>query len=173
MEHEPLNPNVPKPIDICALNHKINPPSERVRRRLEHTLPGQNAWNANIPELYQLNVKNARLSMIYRRLHPDQPAYTITGNGGGGTHGYHWAEPRALTNRERARLQSFPDDFAFLGNEGSVRRQIGLAVPPLAAQIIAEAILKSYAGIEYDAVPPFLGETAQRRLNTLRQKGTI
>ena len=43
---------------------------------------------------------------------------------------YHWSEPRALTNRERARLQTFPDGFRFTGGRGSVRRQIGMAVPP-------------------------------------------
>ena len=34
-----------------------------------------------------------------------------TGSGGGGTHLYHWSENRALTNRERARLQTFDDDY--------------------------------------------------------------
>jgi DNA (cytosine-5)-methyltransferase 1 len=42
------------------------------------------------------------------------------------------AEPRALTNRERARLQTFPDDFVFEGSKESVRKQIGMAVPCMA-----------------------------------------
>ena len=92
-------------------------------------MPGENAWNSSLPKHLQLNVKGAKLSQIYRRLYPDRPAYTITGSGGGGTHGYHWSEPRALTNRERARLQTFPDDFVFKGGRGSVRKQIGMAVP--------------------------------------------
>ena len=54
--------------------------------------------------------------MIYKRLDPSKPSYTVTGSGGGGTHIYHWDEPRALTNRERARLQTFPDKFIFYGN---------------------------------------------------------
>ena len=142
---------------------------EHVRKRLEHTNPGQNAWNADIPPEYALNVKKAHLSMIYRRLVENEPAYTITGNGGGGTHGYHWIEPRALTNRERARLQSFPDDFVFEGGEDSVRRQIGMAVPPLAAKIIFEAILKSYARIKYASIPASIGPTAQRREDAARR----
>ena len=63
---------------------------------------------------------------------------------------YHWSEPRALTNRERARLQTFPDDFVFMGRKEKVRQQIGMAVPPLGAKIIIEAILKTFAGIEYE-----------------------
>jgi DNA (cytosine-5)-methyltransferase 1 len=78
----------------------------------------------------------------------NEPAYTITGSGGGGTHVYHWKEPRALTNRERARLQTFPDDFVFVGTKESVRKQIGMAVPPLGAKIIFEQILKCFNQIK-------------------------
>jgi len=83
------------------------------------------------------------LSMIYKRLKADEPSYTVTGSGGGGTHVYHWKENRALTNRERARLQTFPDDFEFLGGRESVRKQIGMAVPPVGAKIIFKRILET------------------------------
>ena len=92
------------------------------------------------------------MSQIYKRLDPDQPAYTITGSGGGGTHVYHWKEPRALTNRERARLQTFPDDFEFIGSKESVRRQIGMAVPPLGAKIIFEALIKTLEKKPYEHI---------------------
>ena len=82
------------------------------------------------------------MSIIYKRLHPDQPSPTIVACGGGGTWGYHYKEPRALTNRERARIQSFPDDFRFFGSTTEVRRQIGNAVPPLGIKPIAEQLLK-------------------------------
>jgi DNA (cytosine-5)-methyltransferase 1 len=59
-----------------------------------------------------------------------------------------------LTNRERARLQTFPDEFEFIGPKEQVRKQIGMAVPPRGAQIIFEAVLKTFAGIEYDYVEP-------------------
>ena len=58
-----------------------------------------------------------------------------------------------LTNRERARLQTFPDDYVFEGSKESVRKQIGMAVPSKGAQIIFEAILNTFAGIEYDSMP--------------------
>lgn len=119
---------------------------------LSHIPPGENAWYPGIPEHLQLNVGNCRLSHIYRRLDPNKPAPTVTARGGGGTHGYHWAEPRALTNRERARIQTFPDDFEFLGPKEEIRSQIGMAVPPKGAQVIVEAILKTLAGEAYESV---------------------
>ena len=98
-------------------------------------------------------MKKTRLSQIYKRLEPDKPSYTVTGSGGGGTHIYHYEEPRALTNRERARLQTFPDTYVFQGSKESVRKQIGMAVPCAGAQIIFEAILRTFAGIPYESVP--------------------
>ena len=65
---------------------------------------------------------------------------------------YHWDEPRALTNRERARLQTFPDDFIFIGPKENVRRQIGMAVPPDGAAVIFQALMNTFAGIEYNWV---------------------
>jgi DNA (cytosine-5)-methyltransferase 1 len=91
------------------------------------------------------------MSHIYRRLHQHKPSYTITGSGGG-THIYHWEECRALTNRERARLQSFPDGFVFKGPKEQVRKQIGMAVPPDGVKVIFDAILKTFASIKYDFV---------------------
>lgn len=138
------------PIPADAFNHEYTKHQGKVIEMLESIPPGENAWFEGIPEHLRLNVKGARLSNIYKRLNPDTPAYTVTGSGGGGTHMYHYDEPRALTNRERARLQTFPDDFEFLGGKESVRKQIGMAVPPDGAKVIVEAILKSFAGIEYE-----------------------
>ena len=146
---------VPK-IPANAKNQEITKQSKQVIERLKHIKPGENAWTADLPEHLKLNVKGAKLSMIYKRLDPDKPAYTVTGSGGGGTHMYHWSEPRALTNRERARLQTFPDDFVFIGSKESVRRQIGMAVPAKGAQVILEAILKTFAKQDYDFVEPNL-----------------
>lgn len=140
------------PIKNDAYNNEKTVQSDLVVKRLSYILPGQNAWNASIPKAYQLNVKGAKLSQIYKRLEADRPSYTITGSGGGGTHVYHWAENRALTNRERARLQTFPDNFEFMGSKESIRRQIGMAVPPHGAKIIFEAIFKSLHGIEYEYI---------------------
>jgi len=140
------------PIPIDALNHERTKQSDMVVRRLQHIKPGQNAFTADLPEELQLHVRGAKISQIYKRLDPTKPAYTVTGSGGGGTHIYHWEEPRALTNRERARLQTFPDTYHFMGSKESVRKQIGMAVPCKGAKIIFEAILKCFAGIEYESI---------------------
>lgn len=140
-------------IPATAPNHEVTRQSETVVRRLELIDPGENAFNAKRMRAdLRLNVKGATLSQIYKRLHPDRPSYTITGSGGGGTHGYHWSEPRALTNRERARIQTFPDDFKFIGQRGSVRRQVGMAVPPYGAFHIFQALFRSFQNTPYASV---------------------
>ena len=126
-----------------APNNERTVQSRQVVERLKHIKPGQNAFTADIPENLQLNMRSgAKISQIYRRLLPDKPSYTVTGSGGGGTHLYHWDEPRALTNRERARLQSFPDSYVFAGGKESARKQIGMAVPPEGARVVFDEILK-------------------------------
>ena len=81
------------------------------------------------------------ISHVYRRIDPDKPAATIIAGGGGGTWGYHYPEPRSLTNRERERLQTFPDDFIFEGSFSEIRRQIGNAVPPDGIVSIVESLI--------------------------------
>lgn len=142
------------PISKDAHNNELTNQSEKVIERLKHIKPGENAFNSNLPDHLKLNVKGAQISQIYKRLDPNKPSYTVTGSGGGGTHIYHWIENRSLTNRERARLQTFPDNFKFYGSKESVRKQIGMAVPPKGAQIIFESILKTFAGIPYEYVNP-------------------
>lgn len=146
------------PIPVNAANNEQTLQSALVVERLKHILPGQNAFNADLPEHLRLNVRGAKMSQIYKRLDPNLPSYTITGSGGGGTHVYHWSEPRALTNRERARLQTFPDSYIFEGSKESVRKQIGMAVPCAGAKIIFEAILKTFAGIPYESMNANISE---------------
>lgn len=142
------------PIPDDAPNHELTNQAKQVVERLKYIKPGENAFTANLPEHLKLKINGAKISQIYKRLNPDKPAYTVTGSGGGGTHVYHWKEDRALTNRERARLQTFPDSFVFLGSKESVRKQIGMAVPPKGVKVVFEAILKTFAGINYKSTEP-------------------
>jgi len=158
------------PIPEDAYNHEFTKHQSKVIEMLEYIPPGENAWYEGIPEHLRLNVKGARMSNIYKRLDPNAPAYTVTGSGGGGTHMYHYNEPRALTSRERARLQTFPDWFEFIGGKESVRKQVGMAVPPEGAKIIIEAILKSFAGIEYETESSKWEEELSEMLSTGKTK---
>lgn len=153
--HPPIPPEAP--------NNELTKQSKRVAERLSYIPEGENAWYIGVPEDLRLNVKGAKLSSIYKRLDRNKPAYTVTGSGGGGTHMYHWSENRALTNRERARLQTFPDNFVFCGSKESVRKQIGMAVPPMGARVVFNALLKTFARIKYDSVKP----TEKLQLNNL------
>ena len=136
---EALN-NIPR----GTKNHEYTRQNPRVVERLKYIKPGENAFSAKLPKHLRLNMKSkAKISQIYKRLIPNDFSYTITGSGGGGTHVYHWKEPRSLTNRERARLQSFPDKFEFLGSKESVRRQIGMAIPPRGIAVILNHVLKT------------------------------
>lgn len=78
-------------------------------------------------------------STYYGRLRPNMPSHTIStyfNRPGNGCH-IHYEQDRVLSQREAARLQSFPDAFEFLGPQGVVNKQIGNAVPPLLAYQIA------------------------------------
>ena len=141
-----------KGIPKSATNQELTKQGALVVERLKHIKPGQNAWTADLPKHLRLNVKGAKLSQIYKRLEANKPAYTVTGSGGGGTHVYHWSKNRSLTNRERARLQTFPDDYVFMGTKEQVRKQIGMAVPPEGVSIIISAITESFKKKPYESV---------------------
>lgn len=134
--------------------------SETVIRRLSYIKPGQNVWQAeaqgNLPKELRIKTRT-KISQIYRKLDPDKPSYTITAAGGGGTFGYHWTD-RELSNRERARIQTFPDTYEFVGNYSSVRKQIGMAVPCKLSEVVTTAILNSFAGIPYESTEANLDE---------------
>lgn len=81
-------------------------------------------------------------STYYGRLRRENPAYTISTyfcRPGNGCH-IHYDQHRVLSQREAARLQSFPDSFEFLGSQSAINTQIGNAVPPLLAYQIAKSL---------------------------------
>lgn len=121
--------------------------------------PGGN-WK-NIPlDVPSKRIENIRTSFAegkgsrstyYGRLHPNRPSYTINTyftRPGNGCHIHYDVEAgqhRTISQREAARLQSFPDSFVFFGSKTSIGTQIGNAVPPLLSYQIAKTI-------------PFIGE---------------
>lgn len=83
-------------------------------------------------------------SNTYARLLPDRPSPTITRNFGtpSSSRCVHPFQDRALSTREGARLQGFPDNYVFYGSKTSKNLQIGNAVPPIFGEIIAQEIIK-------------------------------
>lgn len=78
-----------------------------------------------------------KYNKAFERMSSQRPSNTIdTGH----RNYFHYAEPRIPTLRESARIQSFPDNFEVLGTRGSQYKQVGNAVPPMLAKVIAEKI---------------------------------
>jgi DNA (cytosine-5)-methyltransferase 1 len=132
-----------KNIDEECVNHNFMKQMPSTTEKLKAIPEGGNF--EDLPP--HLAVKGL-MSNIYRKLDRNKPAYTIIASGGGGTWTYHYDEPRALTNRERARLQGFPDDYKFIGSNTEVRRQIGNAVPPAGIHAFAERIQDVLDGVQ-------------------------
>lgn len=82
----------------------------------------------------------------YGRLIANQPSTTITNNmcTPSGLRCIHYEQNRALSPREGARIQSFPDWFKFYGTRTEVTKQIGNAVPPILALQIANKVYELF-----------------------------
>lgn len=87
---------------------------------------------------------------IYGRMRWDTPSPTMTGGCAMISKGRfgHPEQNRSISLREAARLQTFPDGFMFRGNFGEIAKQIGNAVPPRLAQIIAVSLLEDIRNSE-------------------------
>ncbi|HXU30906.1 MAG TPA: DNA cytosine methyltransferase, partial [Thermoanaerobaculia bacterium] len=124
-------------------NHFVTRSSVSVVERYKHIPPGRN-WTAiplNLLHNYSAVDKLDLHTGLYHRLRADQPSVVI-GN-------YrknmliHPEENRGLSVREAARIQSFPDDYEFVGSIGFQQQQVGNAVPPLLARAVFESLLSN------------------------------
>ena len=114
-------------------NHIAAAHSQRVRDIITLVPDGGNY--KDLPEEYR-NTRN--FNVAWTRFNSEKPAPTIdTGH----RHHFHYKYNRVPTVRECARLQSFPDDFIFLGNKTQQFRQVGNAVPPIMAEAIAKQLI--------------------------------
>lgn len=123
--------NVPK------LNHNPRELSGVTLKRVKLIKQGKN-WQS-LPK--NLQTKSIH-SGAYGRLSEKKPSRTIMTRFDTPTVGFviHPREHRTLTVREGARLQSFPDNFEFIGTNSSQNRQVGNAVPPRLSQAIAKQV---------------------------------
>lgn len=105
---------------------------------------GKREYNSQkISELYEEKIGSKSPIHRYHVLEPEEPSTTIIAHlykdGNRFIH-YDSSQQRTITPREAARLQSFPDDFDFVGSRGNVYQMVGNAVPPKLAQAIAESV---------------------------------
>lgn len=115
-----------------VFNHETTNHSEQTIEIIGMVPDGGNY--KNLPEEFQ---QTRNVHIAWTRLCSEKPSFTIdTGH----RHHFHYKFNRVPTVRESARIQSFPDTFIFLGCKTSQYKQVGNAVPPILAKILAEAI---------------------------------
>ena len=117
-------------------------------------LPGRKAFNhdtrnhkvGSVARYMKLNYGQRDQLGRVDRLDPTMPSKTVIAGGtnGGGRSHLHPEIPRTLSVRECARLQTFPDDYKFVGPSARQFTQVGNAVPPILAAALATQIAKAY-----------------------------
>jgi len=114
-------------------------------------------WELRLDCHKTVDVKSGGWPDVYGRLAWDGQCPTITGGFDSFTRGRygHPEQHRALTPREAARLQGFPDDFVFTGNRHQVRHQIGNVVPPPLAKVVGMQIAACLQGRAQPVNPEF------------------
>lgn len=120
-------------------NHVCTDSSEKALERFKRIGPGKNFHS--LPSEYKDTYENPERTQntIYKRLLYDEASDTVVN-----VRKSMWIHPvlnRAISAREAARLQSFPDYYKFLGTKDSVYQQIGNAVPPMLGRAVAEQVL--------------------------------
>lgn len=119
---------------------------DKMQTIMNHVIPGEGKDYINnlvkkgvLEEKYKLT---SGYKNTYGRLYADKPCTTITHNMStpSGLRCIHYEQNRALTPREGARIQSFPDWFQFCGKRSEIKTQIGNAVPPLLALKFAKRL---------------------------------
>lgn len=120
-------------------NHVCTATRETALERFKNIEQGKNFHS--LPDELKSSYENPDRTQntVYKRLNLNLPSDTVVN-----VRKSMWIHPvfnRAVSAREAARLQSFPDDYIFYGTKDSVYQQIGNAVPPVLGRAVAETIL--------------------------------
>lgn len=121
-------------------NHITTKTTEKAMKRFVKIKPGKNFHSLGVKDKDTYSQPERTQNTIYLRLDANKPCGTVVN-----VRKSMWIHPlldRAITVREAARLQSFPDRFEFCGTKDSQFQQVGNAVPPLLAKGIAKIIKK-------------------------------
>lgn len=128
-------------------NHIITKTRETAMERFKAIKQGENFHSLN--DSLKTNTytdANRTQNTIYLRLAYNQPSGTVVN-----VRKSMWIHPelnRAISIREAARLQTFPDSFIFCGSKDKQYQQVGNAVPPIMAKAIAEKLADQLEQIE-------------------------
>ncbi len=126
-----------------VFNHKARYLSDVNYEIYKRLNPGDDATDEKIVDIMPYAHRNHCFKDKYYKLYSDRPCRTITAHLRMDCHSHiHPTQIRALTPREAARVQSFPDDYLFWGAYLKTYMQIGNAVPPMMARGIAHIIKK-------------------------------
>lgn len=144
------HPNIP--------NHRCDVLSPLNRERFKHV--PQSGGRDDIPTNLRLKCHNVSTEKIghryvYGRLDWNRPSGVITARFDSLTRGRfgHPSQTRTISLREGARLQTFPDDFVFVGNKVEVARQIGNAVPPILAKALGSSFMRCWNAFNKNRSP--------------------
>ncbi|MGQ9609673.1 MAG: DNA cytosine methyltransferase [bacterium] len=123
-------------------NHISTRSRDIIVKRFKMVPPGGNYSDIPLWMMRQTGYRkiHAAHSMIYKKLHPDEPSITITNIRKAMLQ--HPKELRIISVREAARIQSFPDNFIFCGGLGSQQQQVADAVPVILANKLAMELKK-------------------------------
>lgn len=121
-------------------NHIVTDTGKIAKERFKALEQGENFHNLDVSMKKTYSLPERTQNTIYLRLQYAQPSGTVMN-----VRKSMWIHPildRALSIREAARLQSFPNSFVFFGTKNAQYQQVGNAVPPLLGQAIAECLLE-------------------------------
>lgn len=128
-------------------NHKARFNNERDIEIFGRMLPGDKSDSERIADIMPYTNRNDIFKDKYYKLKPNEVCKTITAHMKFDCNMYiHPYQARGLTPREAARIQSYPDDYIFLGSYTKTYMQVGNSVPPLMSRLIAK-VIKQYIKI--------------------------